>query len=144
MEDYKSNSMNKYRGKKSLTAKSWYTGNLLMDGNKVYLVEGNLEHNGDNLIIKKWVEVHPDTLCLSTGLFDYNNKEVFEGDIGATNKGLLLEIVRHGGRFSGKVIGSDGKEYFNNLFTYDKHKKIYITVIGNRHQKKPPSINQYP
>ncbi|GAB6638579.1 hypothetical protein BOVMAS10_12180 [Streptococcus uberis] len=73
----------KFRGKsidKSNKGK-WIYGNLIVDGNNALIVNGIVECEEDYVALGDWCPVDLKTVGESTGLFDTNGKEIFEGDI---------------------------------------------------------------
>lgn len=70
-----------------------------------------------------------------TGLFDKNDKEIWEGDILQGEEGQKLEVVQFDGAFWAELISAPDKSYVIGetflLFSFtDKDK---TTVIGNIH-----------
>lgn len=73
----------KYRGR-SISDENkgqWVYGNLIVDGNYAYIVNGVIECNDQYITIAEWCPVEPKTVGASTGLFDRNGVEIFEGDV---------------------------------------------------------------
>lgn len=59
----------------------WKRGYLIEDGGVSYIINGVAEANDEYITIGEWCSVEPETLGISTGLFDKKGVEIFEGDI---------------------------------------------------------------
>lgn len=59
----------------------WVYGNLIVDGNYAYIVNGVIECNDQYITIAEWCPVDLKTIGAFTGLFDTNGVEIFEGDV---------------------------------------------------------------
>lgn len=72
----------KFRGKSTAEENKgrWMYGNLIVDGLQAFIVNGIIESNEQYISIGEWCPVDIDTVGQSTGLFDKNGTEIFEGD----------------------------------------------------------------
>ncbi|HEM5582638.1 hypothetical protein HO861_08465 [Streptococcus suis] len=77
----------------------WMYGNLIIDGNYAYIVNGVIECNDQYITIAEWCSVDPKTIGASAGVVDINDKEIFEGDIVRMHSGELLPVKLHHGLF---------------------------------------------
>ena len=59
----------------------WVYGNLIVDGNYAYIVNGVIECNDQYITIAEWCPVDPKTIGAFTGRVDKNDQEIFEGDV---------------------------------------------------------------
>lgn len=94
----------KFRGMsvEAFNEEEWKYGYLIEDEGYSFIINKVIEANEQYITIGSWCPVNPETLGQSTGLFDKNDKEIFEGDIVKMYKDVYseptyYEIVRHYG-----------------------------------------------
>ena len=75
----------------------WQYGYLIEDTGQSFIINEVIEANEQYITIGSWYPVRPDTVSQSTGLYDKNGKEIFEGDIlkVANNDSSWFEVVKY-------------------------------------------------
>ena len=112
----------------------WVYGNLIVDGNYAYIVNGVIECNDQYITIAEWCPVDHKTIGAFTGLVDVNGKEIFEWDVVsfsidngwdyvASENGL---IIYWDGCY--QILGKGIKYRINQCLEED------IEVIGNMYE----------
>lgn len=72
----------KFRGKSIADENKgkWMCGNLIADKTSAYITDGDIDVYEDFISIERWCSIDVNTVGQSTGLFDKNGTEIFEGD----------------------------------------------------------------
>ena len=92
---------------------------------------------GDMSVDCKDYEVDPDTIGQFTGLYDKNDKEIYEGDILLYRGDIKIEVKYHHGGFGYTYIDTDFLFGGNNNFHFHRNDKDDdFEVIGNIHDNK--------
>lgn len=123
--------ISKYRGR-SISEENkgqWVYGNLIVDGNSAYIVNGVIECNDQYITIAEWYPVDLETAGEFTGVFDEEGNEIFEGDI--------VHAYSEGARLIGVIEYLDStyciktkNSNYNSLWVNAEH----YEVIGNIYQ----------
>ena len=124
-------------------------GNLIVDGNKAFIVNGIIECSEDNLQLEQWIRVKPETVGQFTGEYDRVERpeiELYSGDIvkNIYNNEVYVIMWTIDGCYSLIPLETynrekDGlddyiatnKPKFHNLYDYYNT----LEIIGNIHEK---------
>lgn len=124
----------KFRGLsvEAFNEEEWKYGYLIEDEGYSFIINKVIEANEQYITIGSWCPVNPDTLSQSTGLFDKNNKEIFEGDILGTKDGLLDGIIEY---------REDLGMFVNSLIRYNNFERLCNVasdreIIGNVYENR--------
>lgn len=123
---------------------NWKYGYLIEDGKESFIINQVIEANEQYITIGSWDPVRPDTVSQSTGLFDKNGKEIFDGDI-VTDGDVTSDIKYHQtlgfymiGKYGFSVPFGQGVdvEYFEE---FANHVSKTFEVVGNIYEN-PESL----
>lgn len=131
----------KYRGLSIADYKygKWIYGNPFVDGDSALILNEFIDVTDQFVTIGEWCSVDKNTLGQSTGLFDKNGKEIFEGDVVRLDSRhtMLVKYGRHYIEYKPNAYRGIG--FF--LITKDLPNPKYpvfpdgeYEVIGNVHQ----------
>ena len=106
-------------------------GNLIVDGDTAYIVNGIVECSEDNLQLERWIPVRPETVGQLVQLsIDENSDEIYEGDkvIMELSETCIIE----------GIVTYALSEYFVSTESDDWEIDMYqsLKVIGNIHEVK--------
>lgn len=125
----------KFRGRsvEAFSEEEWKYGYLIEDEGYSFIINQVIEANEQYITIGSWCPVNPDTLGQSTGLFDKNGKEIFEGDIVKMSKDVYseptcYEVVRH----YGGAYRLESKQHGCELWLRHTDCKVVGNVYENR------------
>lgn len=118
--------------------------NNFVYGYYLYQSKGNWsQHRIYNDETKITHDVNSDTLCQSTGLFDKNGMEIYEGDIlYFPNDKKTCKVVYHNGAFGVDYYYDSHPTHLFHWYDFvnTSHEKIIPEIIGNIHQN-PELLN---
>lgn len=128
----------KFRGKSTAEENKgrWMYGNLIVDGLQAFIVNGIIESTEQYISIGEWCPVDIDTVGQSTGLFDKNGTEIFEGDALKNNDyPNQTFICKHS-----RLQASFQAESLNGLLTLSlwKDEERDWQVLGNIYENPEP------
>ena len=116
----------------------WKRGYLIEDEGMSYIINGVVEANDEYITIGEWCSVNPETLGISTGLFDKDGTEIFEGDIISTyTDNLVIKRDNLLGFYVEVVEVEEKRNYFAEtvdieyLDLFAKDFGVAVEVIGN-------------
>lgn len=125
-----------FRGK-SISSKQWVYGNLILKGNKAYIVnEPELISDygpETDFYLTDWHEVYQSSIGQYTGSKDTKGRKIYEGDI--LSDGKERYIVKYSFTETGMIAKGLGKEGTWSLYhlatNHNKGRKI--EAISNMH-----------
>lgn len=112
---------------------NWKYGYLIEDGGESFIINQVIESNEQYITIGSWCPVNSETIGQSTGLFDKNNKEVFDGDILAVETDEEVLYVKVYWNEQVAMFMFKSKKYHDNVPLSELTSEIAypFAVVGN-------------
>ena len=122
---------------------NWKYGYLIADNNESFIINQVIESNEQYITIGSWCPVNSETIGQSTGLFDKNNKEVFDGDILAVETDEEVLYVKVYWNEQVAMFMFKSKKYHDNVPLAELTEEIAypFSVVGNIY-KTPHLLEQ--
>ena len=120
----------------------WQYGHLIEDRGRAFIINEVIEANEQYITIGYWCPVDPKIVGQSTGLYDKNGKEIFEGDIIRTSAyGCIVSLGEYT-YFEDEGTQTTEVGFYLSFLnvepaTYAPFEKLYCDnceVIGNIHE----------
>lgn len=118
---------------KRLDNKEWVCGYFYEENGNTYIIENRQEESMLNRNIT--YEVDPSTVCQFTGLRDYKDKKVWEGDIIRNPEFPFEKRTVTWNEVGSSFMLKDKDEYENRAFSFLVLFKKW-TVVGNKFDKE--------
>lgn len=113
---------------KRLDDNSWVFGYFYEENGNTYIIENRQKESKLNR--NPAYQVDPSTVCQFTGLKDYKNKDIYEGDILAEKRCPEFEVGYINCTFAAAYVGDD--KFIFNLLALSKT----CMVCGSKFDKK--------